>query len=344
MAVFWCHFNNAFYFHLEDPSFLSAADNKMIFAATHIFNIFINGGWWVFVFCIISGWLAWQKKINDFRGLIKALFHRYLRFVIPVFFTNVVVVIIDKTIGIRSLEIGNELKDDWLIGQYSGAPQIEHVFKSALLLNNEFSEPLWVIRYIFIGTCFIYILKYLQNKFNIYSNCYLVILICWPVGYYCLRNAAFSWFYAVVVLAGGILLSASERFDSSQNQDDVTALIGIMVIILALNKWSFDQLWNFITALLFMWFSVRSKTWQKFLESSKRVNKSGHLSFTVYLFHSPILCSVSMLIYKHLAKAGMSYTTNVIINLVLSTIILLIFCKIYYQLIQKRLDALIRHI
>ena len=109
MAVFWGHFYSSFYGQLLDKSFLKRTDNIIIFIIRHVMNIVFNGGWWVFIFCIISGWLAWKKNIPTGKDLLKALFHRYLRFAIPVLIANLFVVAISKTIGYHAFEVGSTI-------------------------------------------------------------------------------------------------------------------------------------------------------------------------------------------------------------------------------------------
>ena len=213
VAVFWGHFYSSFYGQLQNPSFLSRLDNVFIFVTQKVLNILFNGGWWVFVFCIISGCLAWQKEIESFSELIKTLIHRYIRFVIPVFFANAFVFFIGRTIGFHAFEVGSVINNQWLAANYSNAPQAGHVLLSALLLTNEFIGPLWVLKYIFIGTCVIYCLKYLLCVFKIDNDnsesAFLVILNGWLLFYVALHNYVVSWFYVIATVGGGLLSFSS---------------------------------------------------------------------------------------------------------------------------------------
>ncbi len=167
IAVFWGHFYSAFYGQLLDTSFLAKADSVCIFIIKHVLNILFNGDWWVYVFCIISGWLAWKKDVKTVKELTKAIAHRYIRFVVPVFAANILVIIIDRTIGFYSADVGVAINNNWLASNYCNRPSIAHVFTSALCLSNEYIGPIWVLKYIFWGTCVVYGIKYIATKFNV---------------------------------------------------------------------------------------------------------------------------------------------------------------------------------
>ena len=345
VAVFWGHFHNSFYGQLQDPAFLTSADKLLVFLSQHVFNFMFNGGWWVFVFCIISGWLAWKKEIDSINKLAKTLVHRYLRFVIPVLVANIFVVIISKTIGFHSAEVGKELNNAWLAANYENAPQAAHILKSAFLLNNEFVGPLWVLIYIFVGTCVLYCWKYLACKLHLSNTAAcLVILAMWPVVYYASYKYGTRWFYATVVVEGSLLSLSCQNEEKEADHKNLIAILGLVIIAAALNYWSLDHLWGFITAWLFLWFSLQSNKWQRLLESSCFINRIGHLSFTVYILHCPLLYSVSMLIYRTLTEKGLSYSATAIINLAFSTIVVIVISEIYYVLIQKRIDILVAKI
>ena len=253
VAVFWRHFYSSFYGQLKDTSWLNDSDICVVFVMQHILNILFNGGWWVFVFCLISGWLAWRKNINTIEDLAKALLHRYIRFVLPVLIANCFVVVIGKTIGFHAFEVGTTIGNEWLAGNYTSTPQANHILKSALLLNNEYVGPLWVLLYIFVGTCAIYCLKYLSYKCHLdNTSACLGILAIWPVAYYTLCRYGSSWFYAVVVVEGALLSLAGNMADHEITHKELMPIIGIVIIAAALNVWSLDSLWNCITAMLFL--------------------------------------------------------------------------------------------
>lgn len=345
VAVFWGHYYNAFYGQLSDTSFLTAADNAFIFAVRHVLSILFDGAWWVFVFCIISGWLAWQKRVDSLKSLIHVIARRYLRFAIPVLAANIVVVIVGNTIGFHSYDVGNAINNPWLAQAYEFPPGIGDVVKSAALLNNEYIGPLWVLKYIFAGTCIIYCMKYISDKMRIDNRSLSMLMVAiWPVLYYLSHNDPFGWYYVAVTMGGCLLKSPVPVEKEDDRILDKVSLLGLLIIMLSLDKWDFDQLWNFITAELFLWFSFNSQSWQKWMESSKAINSIQHLSFSIYLLHGAVLFSATMLIFSFFQNNGLSYFIAVTLNLIISTVIVIGVCEVYYRLVQKRIDALIRRI
>ena len=165
--VFLGHYVSAFSFAIPNETF-----SQTIWK---LFYFIVFGNWWVYVFCIISGYFAAIKHIISGRHLFILIFNRYIRFIFPVFCGNIIVYLISCTFGFHNYELGQVYQSSFLMEPYKNPLTLLGTVKSALLLNNEYIGPLWVLRDIFMGTCFIYVFSYLQRK--IYKKVKIWVLI-----------------------------------------------------------------------------------------------------------------------------------------------------------------------
>ena len=210
-------------------------------------------------------------------------------------------------------------------------------------MNNEYIGALWVLIYFFLGSCLVYCVKYLSHNLKLSEkDCLIAIVACWPILFYIFYNAGYSWFYVVATFSGVLLNFCAAKPSKDDKWNDIVSIAGIFVIVMALNIWEFDQFWKLFSAWLFLWFSSRSEKWKAFLESSRAVNTISPISFSVYLLQGPVLLSASMIFYQALTKQGISYPVTAIVNWFISTIIVIVVSEIYYILIQKRIDLLIK--
>lgn len=203
-AVFWGHFFMTFLGSRPDYDAIQGATRKIILIWVHIFNLFKAGDYWVFVFCLIAGYFAARKKIATFKDLIKAIIHRYFRFVIPILFTNIFAWIIWNTFGYQT-QIWKELVGSTWVGEaYAVKLGIVDVFKSAFLLTHQFSGPFWVIRPIFYGSVIVYVYSYIKSKVEETKVLYLPDVIMMILLWMSFVN---QWMYAnlfrTMVLAVG---------------------------------------------------------------------------------------------------------------------------------------------
>jgi len=108
--VFLGHFYIAFVY--KDIFSIDSFENKIIV-------FIVSGCWTVPLFCIVSGFLCGQKKINSFYELLLNCFNRFLRFQIPLFFIYLAILYLNKqNLFIYADLIGGKLTNKRLINLY----------------------------------------------------------------------------------------------------------------------------------------------------------------------------------------------------------------------------------
>lgn len=160
--VFWGHIFSCFYGQRGDKLRLAGFDAAIVFFIEHIGNIFFNGTWWIFIFSILSGVFAARKKIRSFKELIVAFVNRYIRFFVPLLVANMLVLIIFYVIDFPIRQLGTIIDSSWLKSVIDTPVTFVGVIKESLLLSDAYINPLWVLKYIFIGTCIVYIFDYIS--------------------------------------------------------------------------------------------------------------------------------------------------------------------------------------
>lgn len=160
LIIFWTHFTGVFWTMCELKPELRP-ELQLLFLPP--LSILVDSNLALYGFCMISGYLASGKRITSFRNLIKQLLGRYIRFVIPFFFINSAAFLIYYTIGFPTLQSSLLLHNSWVGTFYTHDYQITELVKASLLMGGDFNGPLWMMKYIFGGTCLIFIYNYLKH-------------------------------------------------------------------------------------------------------------------------------------------------------------------------------------
>jgi|GEM_PF-987325 len=163
LMIFWTHFTGVFWTMCEVKPDLRVELQALFHPP---FSILVDSNLALYGFCILSGYLAAHKKIKDLKDLFKQFLMRYIRFVIPFFFINLVVFITYYTMGFPTQISSQLLHNAWVGTYYNHAPTITELIKSSLTMSGDLNGPLWMMKYIFGGTCLIYIYNFLRQSLS----------------------------------------------------------------------------------------------------------------------------------------------------------------------------------
>lgn len=308
--VFFSHFQGFFY---SSCNVDLGYGNALKYFLDSPVNFLKNGNYWMCVFCIISGFFACKKKVESAKTLVSTLFSRYMRFVIPLFFANVMAYIISRTIGFQTQKYGEIFQNEWIKEYYDFKITLWIVVRASLKMTCELNSPLWMLKPLFIGTCAIYVLKYLLSKINAFWINSIVV-----VGFSCillfLPQIHENYLYTWITCLGCFLHVILERESFKINNK---AMIAGGFIICFLSPWLINVVLinelqkhvtvasfiiNYLNAVMGLCFLIlveNSGVIKKFLES-KTLMKFNGLSFGIYLFHWLLISSFSLVIYEAL--------------------------------------------
>ncbi len=167
LMIFWTHFTGVFWTMCEVKPDLRVELQALFHPP---FSILVDSNLALYGFCILSGYLAAHKKIKDIKDLFKQFLVRYIRFVIPFFFINLVVFITYYTLGFPTQVSSQLLHNAWVGTYYNHAPTVAELIKSSLTMSGDLNGPLWMMKYIFGGTCLIYIYNYLRQLLSVWIS------------------------------------------------------------------------------------------------------------------------------------------------------------------------------
>lgn len=284
LMVFFCHYN------------LMGFPAPDWFHDSYFSKLFASGGFAVAFFLIISGFTAWMsvnRKIDDRKLLAKMLINRYLRFSVPFGFAFVLMYI-GWYAGIFDGHIE--------VGKLTGSVTLQNAFwpvnivgfvKSLLLspINSDFWDaPLWMMKYVFLGT---YVAVLLRLGIDVITPQWQVVALLFVLLLFGIGDI----FFMGVVL--GILLSYLNVAFKKQVKSHIGGAM-LLVLFLCL-RWNFPlnvsvELSNFIMATIFLFAIYLLPLLQKILETDL-FQFLGRVSFSVFIFHWPILGSLTSFLY-----------------------------------------------
>lgn len=163
LMIFWAHLAGVFW-TLCDPRPMLRPELERLF--TYPLSVLLDSSLALYGFCILSGYLASFKRTRA-QHLLPQLLARYLRFVVPFFFINLVAFILYYTVGYPTAEASALLHNAWLATYYTHAPTIPELLRATFTLDGDLNGPLWMMKYILLGTCIIYLYNAVERKLQL---------------------------------------------------------------------------------------------------------------------------------------------------------------------------------
>ena len=163
LMIFWAHLAGVFW-TLCDPRPELRPELEQLF--TYPLSVLVDSSLALYGFCILSGYLASFKRTTA-QNLLPQLLARYLRFVVPFFFINLFALILYYTVGYPTAEASALLHNAWLATYYTHAPTIPELLRATFTLNGDLNGPLWMMKYILLGTCIIYLYNAAERKLQL---------------------------------------------------------------------------------------------------------------------------------------------------------------------------------
>lgn len=284
------HFYGAFYSHCTVSPILNHI-------TVSIFEYFprplLDGNFWVCVFCVLSGVLCSNKKINKWNVLLKEITIRYFRFLIPLFLINLLVYIVFSLNGFANHWFASLYDNQWLDSFFDSASLIS-VLKNTVILGSGLNGPLWMLRPLFAGNVIIMVTNFIDELFLKGHKINKLILVLFVSVL--LLTASFireNCVYILAVFLGMVLT------DYNRNRNSSAVFVMILVGIGVCYYIPFIDLVTTIHSLSFknLLFSVilvyDFLNWKKSDIMKGTKIPIGSISFWLYLLHWPFICSVS---------------------------------------------------
>lgn len=372
LIIFWTHFTGVFWTMCEIKPDLRP-ELQLLFQPP--LSILVDSNLALYGFCIISGYLASFRKIRSLKELLLQLMGRYIRFAVPFFFINIITFVMYYTLGFPTQISSELLHNSWVSTFYSHPYGIDELIMASLTMDGTLNGPLWMMKYIFGGTCLIYIYNYIRHISStvMSSNVSAAILHFTDASALILMVVSFlfppepNFFHLVLVLLGSVMMHLDkfikEKLKTGGSGTPVYDLIFMMAALIPIildagglvNFISpfvhrhFPELlpyftWNMYWVIGFSFFIIMGimncSFLQKILEPGI-MKRLAPTNFSVYLIHFPLICCLSLKLYILMVNR-ISYSKEFIIIAAATFTALFITAPIYEMTVGKLQNRIIR--
>lgn len=300
-------------------------------------SFIINETYWVNLFFIISGYLVAMSKINNVQVLAKKAILRFLRLGIPVLFASFIIWIMQESIGFYTVETSNLFTNTWIQKNYLQNFYISDVLLSpvnVLILGRVgINGPYWVLRDMFIASIMIYILTWMKNKLQERECLFYISSVCFlELGFVISRIVC-------ACLLGMFLMWGQENYQKIIKEKWFPYLLMFGTIILYFISRAYISFIFFAVLIIFIPKTKLAAT----IFTSKIATFCGRISFGIYSFHWPVLCSIGMIIILKTSKMiGLLNAT--ILSMGISMIFTIAFSIVFNVIIEKNVSKLLKKI
>ena len=258
------------------------------FLSSPPFGVLFNESFWLYLFFLASGFLLALGKIESLSMLIQKIFRRFLRLGIPVLFASAGIYLIWIFMGMHNAATDSLFVNRWYQNAYNCSASVVDVLLSPIhvliLEKNIFNSPYWVLRDMFAASVLIYLCLYVQSKVSKW---------CWANYIVAYGGALLSCLFSEIVAACVIgFVLAQHRHHVKWFMKKVKWLGGVAIIIfigcatLYPNPLSAVLLFGAIILLTPSFPKLDSLLSNLFLVRLEKI------SFGIYSFHWPVVCSV----------------------------------------------------
>lgn len=280
--------------------YLFGFPSHKLFQTSFVLDWIANAGLAVMLFITISGYLSWKtsKRLNDsLHYLNRYVLKKYLRFAIPFGFAFIILYI-SYFFGIY--DFFDPVFRRSMICQQGGENPIFQVsvveFIKAVVIspmqNRFWDAPLWMMPIIFYGSIFVFVVRLIITKMRP-SKAFIVILFCSIIiimfnklymGIVCGLMMAFLW----------NKIEKTKEYLQSKNFYRFFLVVVLLIISYLLNVCLYfnHEISHTLVSVFIILAAYYSVIITKVLESNV-VQFLGRISFSIYIWHFPVLCSFS---------------------------------------------------
>ena len=319
-----------------------------------VFSTVIDESFWLQLFFVVSGFLLSFSEIQSFRALIKKSVKRLFRLYLPIEISCIIIYILSKTIGFYNVDTQRVFLCDWFQRYYRKEFAILDLIikpiKTVVYGGAEFNGPFWVIKDMFYASLFIYLINYVslklsdKVKFIVYILVILVVKYVFGTIYFSCLVGALSGFIirnnkimnklpntingicctlCIVMSLGGqkkIFLFLSQKFSTN------------FILCKLISCFEFNNsIWGTLYFAVFIIFVYYNKSVKEKLSKDILCNLNK-ISFGIYSFHWPVMCSIGALCIIKMSDLFMGIICGWLISFELTICI-----SILYHIVESKI-------
>lgn len=291
------------------------------------FSFFLNEGYWLYLFFVISGYLIAKSEIKSIKDVIYKIINRFFRFAFPIFFAYLVIFTIYLMIGFHTAETKPLFQCDWYQKYYLGQYTFTDVLFGPIMVilgKSELNSPYWVLKNMFISSIVIYVLKYgftklFTQKDELAFSIMMVILFA-------------SIAISQIITACLIGMVISRYCDDKKIISTPTFAVWFMIVGMAIYFLPSSVVASIFFSSLVL-FIPRVECINN-LFCSKVFQFLGKISWGIYSFHWPLICSLgAMIIVNYSSQFGLSNTY--LVACILTGIATIVLSTIFFHTLEK---------
>ena len=288
--------------------------------ACRLMNVFLNGNFWVCLFCMLSGWLMADRRAASLRELLAAILKRYVRLVLPFAAAGSFILLLGWLAGFPTDEGSRILGNEWLGGYYSEPLTLRSWLCFALFFDAVLDGPVWMMRALLAGNCLVYACTYISFRLSAGWKGNVCCLLV-AAGALCLLGAGSSCVYVACCLLGAAAGLLAQKCPWQAGGFYGQAVLPACWLFLFTchgvladygrgeGAYVITPLWNTAYGMALLLLLPGSP---KLLTAWDRKCSYGGMSLPVYLLHWPVICAVSLPAYAGLAE-WLGYTWSVML-------------------------------
>lgn len=300
------------------------------------FSFCINEAFWLYLFFYISGYLVAGSRVNSIKDVVLKSISRFFRFAFPVLFSYLAIYLIYILASFHNGQTADLFQCAWFQGYYAERYSLMHVLRSPIDVlihgNCALNGPYWVLKDMFFASLIIYALKYVYHILSDKHEALgLALLIAVTFAFIPVSNIIFACLL-------GMLISVYENSAAAEKKQGA-AIIGILLVSLL----QYIVTENFVFNIFFVILIILTPR-VSFLDASlskKPFGFLGDISWGIYSFHWPLMCSIgAMLIIALQPRTGL--TASYIVSCVAvstATIVISFIFRITFEKLASFLTA-----
>lgn len=261
----------------------------LIDTLSRISDSLFDEGYWLYLFFVVSGYLAAQSSVGTPKDLLLKAVNRFLRLALPVLFSCLLIFLLSRLPGFHAQETATLFQSPWYQGAYTQPVSLKDAllspFAVLLLGDARLNAPYWVLRSMLAASILIYLLGLVYERLRAAGH----------------ESAGFSVLMLVTVLScsvdpvitaclAGAALARSEKGDIHK-----TPAFALWMILLVRAVYLIPLVVRpvlFFSALVLL---IPRVPLLNRIFSSRAFQFLGKISWGIYSFHWPLTCSVGAL-------------------------------------------------
>lgn len=368
LSVVFSHFVVAFYpaLYTSNVNEVHTLNQIELVISKSPFAFFYNGNFSVCIFFVLSAYVLSYKffKYQDTNLITDSAFRRYIRLEIPI----LAAILFSWMLLNLELYFNNPvslitLSNWWLGNIYQFKPNFLLAIKQALwdcFFNSNsinYNPALWTMNYEFLGSFLVFSFLAIFGKSVKRYIVYLILILIFVKTYYLafllgliisdIYNSNYGIFfrqylYNKKLLNWGLIIVGAIM--GSYFDDNRSTLFSIMNLAI-LKEQGVDQFafYHIIGAALFIIGILNYPYLQEKLET-KVCQFLGRISFSMYLIHISIICSLTSYIFLIGNSLNLSYRVAFSISFILSLIVILLLSYLMAKYIDEPAIAISKKI